>query len=96
MASAFAELVAIARREGRWRSKSCACEHGHSPQQADAPSTLLSCRPAPNTSSRANINEARKVATYDGDDPDLGEASLEDLAADVEAAVVIAERETKR
>lgn len=42
------------------------------------------------------LNEARKVATYDGDDPDLGEASLEDLAADVEAAVVIAERETKR
>jgi hypothetical protein len=38
------------------------------------------------------LNEARKVATYDGDEPDLAGQSLQDLAADVEAAVELAER----
>lgn len=39
------------------------------------------------------LNEARKVATYDGDEPDLEGRSLEDIAADVDAVVGLAERE---
>lgn len=39
------------------------------------------------------LNEARKVAVYEGDEPDLGAESLEDIATDVEAAVEHAERE---
>lgn len=39
------------------------------------------------------LNEARKVATYEGDEPDLEGQSLEDIAADVESAVELAERE---
>ena len=38
------------------------------------------------------LNEARKVATYEGDEPDLDGQSLEDIAADVESAVERAER----
>lgn len=39
------------------------------------------------------LNEARKVATYEGDPPDLEGRSLEDIAADVGTAVELAERE---
>ncbi len=39
------------------------------------------------------LNEARKVATYEGDEPDLEGQSLEDIASDVETAVELAERE---
>jgi hypothetical protein len=39
------------------------------------------------------LNEARKVATYEGDEPDLEGQSLEDIAADVETAVELAEQE---
>jgi hypothetical protein len=39
------------------------------------------------------LNEARKVATYEGDEPDLEGQSLGDIAADVEIAVELAERE---
>jgi hypothetical protein len=39
------------------------------------------------------LNEAPKVATYEGDEPDLEGRSLEDIAADVEAAVELAEQE---
>lgn len=39
------------------------------------------------------LNKARKVAVYEGDEPDLGDQSLEDVAADVELAVDLAERE---
>jgi hypothetical protein len=39
------------------------------------------------------LNEGRKVATYDGDEPDLEGKSLEDIAADVETAVELAEQE---
>lgn len=39
------------------------------------------------------LNEARKVATYDGDEPDLEGKSLEHIAADVETAVGLAEQE---
>lgn len=38
------------------------------------------------------LNDARKTAVYEGEQPDLGNQSLEDLAADVEAAVELAER----
>jgi hypothetical protein len=37
------------------------------------------------------LNNARKKAVYEGDEPDLGDQSLEDLAADVESAVELAE-----
>jgi len=39
------------------------------------------------------LNEARKVAVYEGDEPDLGDQSLEGIAADVETAVELAEQE---
>jgi uncharacterized protein YutE (UPF0331/DUF86 family) len=39
------------------------------------------------------LNEARKIATYEGDEPDLERRSLEDIAADVETAVELAEQE---
>jgi hypothetical protein len=37
------------------------------------------------------LNDARKTAVYEGEEPDLGEQSLEDLARNVEAAVDLAE-----
>jgi hypothetical protein len=37
------------------------------------------------------LNEARKEAVYDGEDPDFGDQSLEDLASEVESAVDLAE-----
>jgi hypothetical protein len=40
------------------------------------------------------LNNARKRAVYEGEEPDLGDQSLEDLAADVESAVDLAERGT--
>ncbi len=42
------------------------------------------------------LNDARKVAVYDGEEPELGNESLEDIAADVETAVDLAEREHAR
>jgi hypothetical protein len=39
------------------------------------------------------LNEARKVVVYEGDEPDLGDQSLEDIAAAVETAVEFAEEE---
>lgn len=38
------------------------------------------------------LNEARKEALYEGEEPDLDGQSLEDLATDVEAAVELAEK----
>jgi uncharacterized protein YutE (UPF0331/DUF86 family) len=38
------------------------------------------------------LNDARKTVIYDGDEPDLGESSLEDIAGDVETAVELAEQ----
>ncbi len=38
------------------------------------------------------LNEARKIAIYEGDVPDLGDQSLEDIAAGVETAVELAEQ----
>ena len=40
-----------------------------------------------------SLNEARKAVFYDGEDPDLGEVSIEDVLSDVEDAVVAAEAE---
>lgn len=37
------------------------------------------------------LNEARKTAVYEGDEPVLGGRSLEDVATDVETAVELAE-----
>jgi HEPN domain-containing protein len=39
------------------------------------------------------LNQARKVAVYEGDEPDLGDESLEDIATEVEVAVELAEQE---
>jgi hypothetical protein len=39
------------------------------------------------------LNAARKEAVYEGEEPDLEGQSLEDLAAEVEAAVDLAEGE---
>jgi hypothetical protein len=39
------------------------------------------------------LNNARKVAVYEGEEPELGEHSLADVAAEVEVAVEQAERE---
>ena len=39
------------------------------------------------------LNEAPKVATYEGDEPDLEGRSLEEIATDVETAVELAEQE---
>jgi HEPN domain-containing protein len=41
----------------------------------------------------AVLNEARKVAVYEGDEPELGSRSLESIAGEVEATVEVAERE---
>lgn len=37
------------------------------------------------------LNNARKKAIYEGEEPDLGDGSLEDLAIEIEAAVELAE-----
>jgi hypothetical protein len=37
------------------------------------------------------LNSARKAAIYDGDEPDLGDWSLEDISMEVEHAVDLAE-----
>jgi HEPN domain len=39
----------------------------------------------------AILNEARKTAVYEGEEPDFDDHSLEDVAADVETAVKVAE-----
>ncbi len=38
------------------------------------------------------LNRARKVAVYDGEEPEFGDESLEDIAAAVETAVELAEK----
>ena len=38
------------------------------------------------------LNHARKKAIYEGDEPNLEDQSLEDVATNVESAVVLAER----
>lgn len=38
------------------------------------------------------LNGARKTAVYEGEEPDLGDQSLEELAGEVEAAVDLAEK----
>ena len=37
------------------------------------------------------LNDSRKEAVYEGEEPDLGEHSLEDIAADAETVVEVAE-----
>jgi hypothetical protein len=37
------------------------------------------------------LNDGRKVAVYEGEEPELGAATFESLLADVESAVVAAE-----
>jgi hypothetical protein len=43
-----------------------------------------------------SLNEARKAVFSDGEDPELGEGSIEDVLSDVEDAVVAAEAEATR
>jgi hypothetical protein len=42
----------------------------------------------------ALLNEARKATIYEGEDPDLGDWSIEDVLAEIEHAVEIAEGES--
>jgi hypothetical protein len=83
-----AAIVAIADKHGidtqkqHWKKADAAVElHGTGVLPDDFSSTLRL------------LNEARKVATYEGDEPELEGSSLEDIAADVETAVELAERE---
>lgn len=39
------------------------------------------------------LNEERKAMFYEGEDPELGDLSIEDVLADIETAVGIAEAE---
>lgn len=41
------------------------------------------------------LNEERKAMFYEGEDPDLGELSIEDVISEVETAVRMAEAESK-
>lgn len=41
------------------------------------------------------LNEERKAMFYEGEDPELGELSIEDVLNEVEAAVKIAEADAK-
>lgn len=41
------------------------------------------------------LNEERKAMFYEGEDPELGELSIEDVLSEVEAAVKIAEADTE-
>lgn len=41
------------------------------------------------------LNEERKAMFYEGEDPELGEVSIEDVLSEVETAVTIAEAEAK-
>lgn len=43
----------------------------------------------------ALLNEERKGMFYEGEDPDLGDRSMEDVLTEIETAVEIAEAETK-
>ncbi len=43
----------------------------------------------------AAINEERKAMFYEGEDPELGEHSMEDVLIEVETAVQIAEAEAE-
>ncbi|MBA3866376.1 MAG: HEPN domain-containing protein [Solirubrobacterales bacterium] len=42
------------------------------------------------------LNEERKAMFYEGEDPELGELSIEDVLAEIETAVEIAEAGAKR
>jgi hypothetical protein len=41
------------------------------------------------------LNEERKGMFYDGEDPELGELSIEDVLAAIETAIDVAEAEAK-
>ncbi len=86
-ASLESAVVAIAENHGletkktHWNKAEVAKElHGSGVLAADLSGTL------------GILNLARKVAVYEGEEPNLQGRSLEDLAADVETAVEAAER----
>lgn len=41
------------------------------------------------------LNDGRKIAVYEGEDPDLGDSSFESLLKEVDSAVVAAEEASK-
>lgn len=41
------------------------------------------------------LNEERKAMFYDGEDPELGELSIEDVLSEIETAVKMAEADTE-
>lgn len=86
-----AAVVAVAARRGidtkkqHWRKSEVAAElHAAGMLPHDFSSTL------------DLLGEARKVVVYEGDEPDLGDRSLDDIAAEVEAAVRLAEEDASR
>lgn len=67
-------------------------------EKAEVASQLLETGVLPHdfSSTLSVLNDARKTAVYEGDEPELGDQSLEGLAADVEAAVELAEKVGRR
>lgn len=83
-----AAIVAVADRHGIDTQK----QHW---KKAEAAKQLNESGVLPDDFSDAldTLNEARKVAIYEGTEPDLGDQSLEDIAAEVETAVDLASEE---
>lgn len=82
-----AAIVALAQRHGmitprqHWKKAEAARELHNSGVLPQDFSELLDV-----------LNEARKVAVYEGEEPDLGAQSLDELAVDVGLAVDLAKR----
>lgn len=81
---ALAEKHGIAIEEKHWkRSKAAAELH----QKGVLPEDLSTLHEL--------LNEERKGIFYEGEDPDLGDSTIEDVLIDLETAVEIAEAESK-
>jgi hypothetical protein len=80
----LAEQRGIAIEEQHWRRR-------------DAARTLHADGVLPHDLSNLHqlLNEERKAMFYEGEDPNLGELSIQDVLAEVETAVQMAEAESK-
>lgn len=87
--AAEATVVALAEAHG------IAIERSH-PSKARAATELHAQELLPTdlSSLMVLLNEARKETNYEGEDPDLRGRTLEEIAAEIEEAVVVAEGET--
>ncbi|MGH2941422.1 MAG: hypothetical protein ACRDLN_01410 [Solirubrobacteraceae bacterium] len=82
---AVADAQGLDTRQAHWRKAEVAAElHAAGVLPTDYADTLQL------------LNEARKAVFYEGEDPDLGEQSLEDIASIVESAVEQAEQVAAR